>query len=173
MERGVDLFKNEISIVLFILNSFLFQPSVTFISGALATISGQTLRRVLRPSLESLHSPSSSMRQKQSYRIIKPIYNFLGWIMSQTAINYSVGPFQLLTFRDSMKLWSSVNYIVHFGFLFIIVGGRIWRSAGQGVKKEILEEKKEISNLIHPILQDGSTSESRKGTTKKIVHKNE
>lgn len=108
-----------------------FRPGyyLTFLSGALVTISGQLLRRNLRPLVvqPSRLAPS------------KPVYDFLGWLGTQISINYICAPFPVYWLPNGLKVWASVYYMVHVWNLVTLIifgvlgGGKLCRTLGKVV----------------------------------------
>ncbi|KAJ3217322.1 lysophospholipid acyltransferase [Dinochytrium kinnereticum] len=85
---------------------------LTFLSGAILTATGITLRRNLRPLVTG----------RSSLRHIKPAYDVLGWMLTQLAMNYICAPFPLYKLELGLRVWASVYYIVHIGMLVFLVG---------------------------------------------------
>ncbi|KAI9331421.1 MBOAT, membrane-bound O-acyltransferase family-domain-containing protein [Zopfochytrium polystomum] len=81
---------------------------LTFLSGALLTGAGASIRQTLRPLVVSETSPFVRLR---------PLYDFLGWVFTQAAMNYICGPFPLQRLDLGIKLWASVGYIIHVGMI--------------------------------------------------------
>ncbi|KAJ3113792.1 lysophospholipid acyltransferase [Physocladia obscura] len=73
---------------------------LTFTVGALYSMVGRTLRRVVRPIFVA---PSKFARYK-------PIYNFLGWFTTWTCINFIAAPFALWSLEKSLSAWSAVGW---------------------------------------------------------------
>ncbi|KAJ3101094.1 lysophospholipid acyltransferase [Phlyctochytrium planicorne] len=101
----------------------------TFLSGAFLNLAGRGMRRTFRP---LFIAPSKLTPYKR-------IYDFLGWVLSYTAFNFVVGPFQVLTFEGSIAMWSGVYFIpligmIFFGFLVDASGlGGVVRRFGRKV----------------------------------------
>ncbi|KAJ3099175.1 lysophospholipid acyltransferase [Phlyctochytrium planicorne] len=113
-----------------------FQPSyyLTFLSGAMVTATGITLRRNLRP----LFTGRSTLRG------MKPVYDALGWVLTQGSLNYICAPFPLYALDLGLRVWSSVYFVVHVGMILILVAFGVKalgirglvRSLGRGVGAE-------------------------------------
>lgn len=84
---------------------------LTFISGALSTTSAKILRKTLRPLV--VQSP---------ILFIHRLYDVLGFILTQTVLNYIVGPFMLLSYTESIQFWFASGFfpIIHGGMLTMI-----------------------------------------------------
>ncbi|KAJ3019187.1 lysophospholipid acyltransferase [Thoreauomyces humboldtii] len=109
-----------------------FRPGyyLTFLSGALVTLTGQLLRRNLRPLVVE---PSRLAPWK-------PIYDLLGWAATQVSINYICAPFPVYWLANGVKVWGSVGYVVHVWnaaafvvFSDVVGGARICRRIGRSV----------------------------------------
>ncbi|KAJ3330281.1 lysophospholipid acyltransferase [Blyttiomyces sp. JEL0837] len=85
---------------------------LTFLTAALLTAVGITLRRNLRP----LFTGRSTLRH------YKPVYDMLGWMTTHMAMNYVCGPFPLNKLKLGIRFWSSVHYFIHVGLISILVG---------------------------------------------------
>ncbi|KAJ3156596.1 lysophospholipid acyltransferase [Geranomyces variabilis] len=98
-----------------------------FLSGGIVTITGQILRRNLRP---LVIAPSR-------LALYKPIYDFLGWLLTQISLNYICAPFPVYWVANGLRVWSSVYYIVHIWNFAAIVffsffgGGAVVRRVGR------------------------------------------
>ncbi|TPX55123.1 hypothetical protein PhCBS80983_g05582 [Powellomyces hirtus] len=82
-----------------------FRPGYyfTFLSGGIVTITGQILRRNLRP---LVIAPSRLAP-------FKPLYDLAGWVFTQISINYICAPFPVYWVPNGLTIWSSVYYCVH------------------------------------------------------------
>ncbi|RUS23259.1 membrane-bound O-acyltransferase domain-containing protein [Endogone sp. FLAS-F59071] len=112
-----------------------FHPGyyLTFITGALLQNTGKHLRRYLRP---LVFTPDL----KQALPI-KTAYDIAGYLLTQMAFNYTVMPFVILSFTNSVNLWRSLYFYTHVGILvielFFAVGGKAWC---QSVQKKRVEK---------------------------------
>lgn len=88
---------------------------LTFVTGALCTISGNKLRRALRPWAYPHDSSIPVSRTRQA------VYNTLGWMLTQAALYYAVAPFLVLTLPLSIAAWQSVHYGVHVAILLLFL----------------------------------------------------
>ncbi|KAK7205953.1 MBOAT, membrane-bound O-acyltransferase family-domain-containing protein [Myxozyma melibiosi] len=85
---------------------------LTFITGAFLQSCGRSARRYIRPFFMS-----PDLSQPGPY---KKYYDALTYVVSQMSLQYTVQPFVILTFRDSLYVWSTVYFYVHIGiFIFI------------------------------------------------------
>lgn len=99
------------NLVLFFL-FFPFLSSVTFIFC-------QGMRRSVRPIFVA-----------PRFAHLKPLYDFLGWIATQSIINYLVIPFNLLTLRNSLYVWKNLYFCGHlviflFHLAFLLGVGKV------------------------------------------------
>ncbi|KAI9101275.1 MBOAT, membrane-bound O-acyltransferase family-domain-containing protein [Phlyctochytrium arcticum] len=149
-----------------------FRPGYyfTFLSGAMVTITGQLLRRNLRPLVV----------QPSQLAPYKPLYDALGWLFTQFSINYICAPFPVYTVANGLKVWRSVYYMVHvWNFAAIVFfgalgGGRICRRVGKalgasygghresGGQAELTKSVADSSG----VLLTGSTPKSERATKK-------
>ncbi|KAJ3312157.1 lysophospholipid acyltransferase [Blyttiomyces sp. JEL0837] len=83
----------------------------TFLSGAIFTAAGRTLRRNLRP----LFITPSKLSP------YKPIYDFLGWFLTITMVNYLAGPFMVWTPLKSYRIWASLGFVPLIGMILVVV----------------------------------------------------
>ncbi|TPX60488.1 hypothetical protein SpCBS45565_g07502 [Spizellomyces sp. 'palustris'] len=106
-----------------------FRPGYyfTFLSGAMVTITGQLLRRNLRP----------LVTQPSRLTTYKPLYDFIGWLGTQISINYICAPFPVYTIGNGIQVWKSVYFMVHIWNVAALVtfgilgGGRLCRRIGE------------------------------------------
>ncbi|KAJ3106653.1 lysophospholipid acyltransferase [Phlyctochytrium bullatum] len=84
---------------------------LTFLSGAMVTAAGITLRRNVRPFVTG----------KSRLAPFKPVYDALGWALTQTSLNYICAPFPLYKLHLGLRVWASVGYIVHWGMALAIL----------------------------------------------------
>ncbi|KAJ3194706.1 lysophospholipid acyltransferase [Irineochytrium annulatum] len=84
---------------------------ITFVSGAMLTSTGISLRRNLRPLVTG----------RSRLRSLKPAYDVLGWALTQIAMNYICAPFPLHTLERGMACLGSVGYCVHWGMAVVLV----------------------------------------------------
>ncbi|KAJ3073349.1 lysophospholipid acyltransferase [Podochytrium sp. JEL0797] len=84
---------------------------LTFSVGALYSMVGRTLRRNVRP---LFLEPSSLAPYKR-------VYDFLGWLMTWTSINFIAAPFVLWALDQSMAAWGAVGFYALGGLVVIFV----------------------------------------------------
>ncbi|GBB99659.1 hypothetical protein RclHR1_00360008 [Rhizophagus clarus] len=83
---------------------------LTFVSGAFVQSIHRLLRRDIRPIFLT-----------PKYSSLKPLYNFFGWLFTQTMINYIVIPFNILTLRNSLYVWKLLYFCGHVAIILINV----------------------------------------------------
>ncbi|RIA85160.1 MBOAT, membrane-bound O-acyltransferase family-domain-containing protein [Glomus cerebriforme] len=83
---------------------------LTFISGAFVQSIHRTLRRNIRPIFLT-----------PKFSSLKPLYNFLGWLLTQTVIHYIVIPFNILSFRNSLYVWKLLYFCGHIAIILVNV----------------------------------------------------
>lgn len=86
---------------------------MTFITGAFLQSCGRSARRYIRPFFMS-----PDLSQPGPY---KRYYDILTYVVSQMALQYTVQPFVILTFRGSLYVWSTVYFYVHIGIFTMII----------------------------------------------------
>jgi hypothetical protein len=52
---------------------------------------------------------------------LKPLYNFLAWLFTQTTIHYIVIPFNVLSLGNSLHVWKLFYYYAHIAIVLINV----------------------------------------------------
>ncbi|RHZ49968.1 hypothetical protein Glove_508g65 [Diversispora epigaea] len=80
---------------------------LTFISGAFFQSLHRKFRRHVRPIFLA-----------PRFAHLKSLYDFLGWLATQSIINYLVIPFNLLTLKNSLQVWSNLYFCGHLVILF-------------------------------------------------------
>ncbi|ORY52449.1 MBOAT-domain-containing protein [Rhizoclosmatium globosum] len=85
---------------------------LTFSMGALYSMVGRTLRRNVRP----------LFIEPSKWAPYKPIYDFLGWFMTWTSINFIAAPFALWALDKSLAAWYAVGFYSLIGQIVIYVG---------------------------------------------------
>ncbi|KAJ3371305.1 Lysophospholipid acyltransferase 1 [Kappamyces sp. JEL0680] len=78
----------------------------TFLSSVLMTEAARLMRKTLHPVIS-----------QSTYRNVKPVYDFLGWVLSMFALNYLVVSFILRQADSVWKAWSSIYFAGHIMFL--------------------------------------------------------
>ncbi|CAG8595100.1 11823_t:CDS:2 [Funneliformis mosseae] len=113
---------------------------LTFISGAFVQSIHRTLRRHIRPIFLT-----------PRFKSLKPLYNFFGWLFTQTMIHYIILPFNILSLSDSLKVWESIYFsghltIVLVNLIFLLGIGKAFKKIvqiGDGIENEELKGKKD------------------------------
>lgn len=86
---------------------------LTFVAGALIQTVGKLYRRNLRPIFISRDGSSVSKYKK--------VYDFVCWIVTQSAFGYICQPFVILELGKSLALWKVCYFWVHVGSVISIV----------------------------------------------------
>jgi lysophospholipid acyltransferase len=84
--------------------------AVTFVTGAFAQNLHKSLRRKIRPIFLT-----------ERYSALKPAYDFAGWFVTQSVVNYLATSFLLLTLKASLRVWASVYFVWHIAIIFLYI----------------------------------------------------
>ncbi|KAI8610637.1 MBOAT, membrane-bound O-acyltransferase family-domain-containing protein [Chytriomyces sp. MP71] len=85
---------------------------LTFSLGAVYSMVGRSMRRNVRP----------LFLEPSKYAPLKPLYDFLGWLLTWTAINFIASPFTLWALDKSIACWASVGYYALVGLVVMYLG---------------------------------------------------
>lgn len=69
----------------------------------------------------------------------KQAYDIFGWVVTQITFSYIVAPFLLLDLSASVRVWSNLYFLIHFG---VIVSMAFFSSPGKGML--VQQQKKRI-----------------------------
>ena len=118
---------------------------------------GRQLRHFVRPYfLPSASTPTSAPNALPQYpfpHLPKRAYDFIGWILVQTNLNFTASAFLLLNLRDVLAAWRRMYFyspILAFGtMIFFHLGGR--RSLRRGLEvRGKLPRKEKPSSIKAP-----------------------
>lgn len=101
---------------------------LTFLHGAILSITARILRRRLR----HIFHPKFPI-----------IYNSLGWLLSHIALNYSVAPFMVLGWNDSLNAWRSLWFGPTIGCCLVLVVDWCLRMIEKNNKRPGIKEVRE------------------------------
>lgn len=93
---------------------------MAFLTAGVVTSLAKTIRRLVRP----FFLPGAAFAQA------KPFYDFAGWLLVQSSINYIVSAFILLNFMDCLKAWHRMGW---YGHILIVLGVVGMRFGGKGL----------------------------------------
>ncbi|KAJ3115729.1 lysophospholipid acyltransferase [Phlyctochytrium bullatum] len=105
---------------------------LTFFCGAILNLAARSVRTNIRP---FFISPSRLSH-------LKPVYDVVGWFVSQTFFNYMVAPFQVWSLSASLFIWGSLYYVPVIAIFFLAFGveplglGSAIRRIGRGLGAE-------------------------------------
>ncbi|KAH9813338.1 membrane bound O-acyltransferase protein [Melampsora americana] len=121
---------------------------LVFLSGGVLQALARSIRRSIRPYfLISTDLPIQ----------LKPMYDWISWILTQTNLNYLVIPFVLLDLKKSFMAYQSVGFYGHLsvGILLIL----LW---GFGFEKVLI---KKLSNSNDPFTKNSLNSDSNSSSS--------
>lgn len=111
---------------------------ITFIFGGFITHVGRKCRTGFRPLVMPPPGAQSSWAKRS--------YDFLGTLVCILLVNFVAAPFMLLTFADSMKVWSLLGWyggwIVGTGVVFFNAGGSKYLQSLQKKQARIVDVNK-------------------------------
>jgi len=113
---------------------------MTFVLGGFITSTARQVRQYIRPLVIPVPPPSNpndkSKPPPPPQTLLKRVYDLAGTILTGLILNFASAPFLLLTARDSLTVWSRVNFyglwVVFGGLVFFHAGGRAWLKSLQG-----------------------------------------
>ncbi|KAH0839574.1 MBOAT, membrane-bound O-acyltransferase family-domain-containing protein [Lanmaoa asiatica] len=118
---------------------------ITFILGGFITYVGRKCRAGFRPLVMPL--PGAQ------FTWTKGSYDFLGTLISIFLLNFVAAPFMVLTYADSMKVWSRLGWygcwIVGSGVVFFNAGGSKYLQSLQKKRARIVDVNKPQSPSPH------------------------
>ncbi|CAB4445759.1 unnamed protein product [Rhizophagus irregularis] len=108
---------------------------LTFISGAFVQSVHRTLRRNIRPIFLT-----------PKFSSLKPLYDFFGWLFTQTMIHYVVIPFNILSLRNTLTIWKSLYFCGHVAI--ILVNAAFWLGFNKVIANIVDEDLKKKKGQV-------------------------
>ncbi|KAK2749457.1 lysophospholipid acyltransferase [Myotisia sp. PD_48] len=109
---------------------------LTFILGSFVQTSAKHFRRHIRPFFLSPDGTAPTTHKKY--------YDILGWLSTRLVMDFTIAPFILLGFADSITLWARVHF---YGLLVIILSSAFFASPGKKYLSKYLHQRNKAQTL--------------------------
>jgi lysophospholipid acyltransferase len=141
---------------------------MTFLLGGFVTAAGRLCRAHLRPLVLPPVLPSGQSQPEARYQETAPskakrLYDLVGSVVAVLLMNFTVAPFVIGGFYDSMETWRRMEWyglwMVGGTLAFFSLGGKSWmQSLAHGRVSKMEKRREEETKGVRVFIPNGNTS---------------
>ena len=137
---------------------------LTFLLGGFVTSAGRLCRATLRPLvLPPVLPPSGQSQPEMAPTTVKRLYDLVGSIVTVSLMNFTVAPFVIGGFYDSIEAWRRLDWyglwMVGGALAFFYLGGQTWmKKLAFGRVRRMEKRMEEETKGVRVFIPNGTTT---------------